>query len=184
MFAKTMSLLEPTQPAMRDVWLKRLPAIVFLVIAVCFYLRTTAYIAPNHVQFSTLPLQNLDGSPLSQQATQGKAVILNFWAPWCGPCRAEIPWLQRLQAEHSDLAVIGVEDDPDQYRNAGILAAQSGISYPLVQASDPVRAAFGHVVMLPTTLYISRSGKVLHAVSGVIPEALMTRYAKEAIAAN
>lgn len=179
-----MSLLNPTRPSTREVWLKRLPAIAFVVIAAGFYLRTTAYIAPSQVQFSSLPLLNLDGSPLAPQATQGKAVILNFWAPWCGPCRAEIPWLQRLQAEHSDLAVIGVEDDPDQYRNAGILAAQTGISYPLVQASEPVRATFGHVVMLPTTLYISRSGKVLQAVSGVIPEALMARYANEAIAAN
>jgi thiol-disulfide isomerase/thioredoxin len=179
-----MSLPEPTPPSARDRRLKRLPAIVFLVVAAGYYLRTTVYLAPNHVQFSTLPLQNLDGSPLSPQTTVGKAVILNFWAPWCAPCRAEIPWLQRLQAEHPDLAVIGVESDPDEYRNAGILAAQTGISYPLVQTSQPVRATLGHVVMLPTTLYISRSGRVLHTVSGVIPEALMDRYAKDAIAAQ
>ena len=179
-----MSLLNPIQASSRERWLKRLPAIGFLVVAAYFYLRTTAYIAPSHVQFSSLPLQNLDGSPLPPQTTQGKAVVLNFWAPWCEPCRAEIPWLQRLQAAHSDLAVIGVEDDPDEYRNAGILAAQTGISYPLVQASKPVRDTFGHVVLLPTTLYISRSGKVLHTVSGVIPEAMMIHYANDAIAAD
>jgi thiol-disulfide isomerase/thioredoxin len=179
-----MSLLELSQPTARERWLKRLPAILFLVVAAWYYSRTVAYTAPSHVQFSTLPLQNLDDSPLPPQTTAGKAVVLNFWAPWCGPCRAEIPWLQRLQAQHSDLAVIGVEDDPDEYRNAGILAAQTGISYSLVQASQSVHATFGHVVMLPTTLYITRSGKVLHAVSGVIPEALMDRYANDAIAAN
>jgi hypothetical protein len=88
------------------------------------------------------------------------------------------------QLEHPELVVIGVEDDPDEYRNAGILAAQTGISYPLVRASGSVRSTFGHVVLLPTTLYISRSGRVLHTVSGVIPEALMMRYAKDAIAAD
>ena len=119
-----MSLLEPTQPSPRERWLKRLPAILFLVIAAWYYSRTVAYMPPSHVQFSSLPMQKLDGSPLPPQTTVGKAVILNFWAPWCAPCRAEIPWLQRLQAEHPDLAVIGVENDPDEYRNAGILAAQ------------------------------------------------------------
>jgi thiol-disulfide isomerase/thioredoxin len=133
---------------------------------------------------SNLALENLDGSPFTSQAMQGKAVLVNFWAPWCGPCRSEIPRLQRLQVEQPDLVIVGVEDDPDEYRNAGILAAQMGISYPLVRASGPVRSTFGHVVMLPTTLYISRSGKVVHTVSGVIPEFLVARYAKDAIAAN
>jgi thiol-disulfide isomerase/thioredoxin len=129
-------------------------------------------------------LENLDGSPLPRQATEGKAVLVNFWAPWCGPCRAEMPWLERLQTEHPEIAVIGVEDDPDEYRNAGILAAQTGIHYPLVRATRPVLSTFGHVVLLPTTLYISRSGKVLHTVNGVVPEALMIRYAQDAIAAE
>ena len=117
-------------------------------------------------------------------AIGGEPLVVDFWAPWCGPCRSEIPALARLQAEHPELVVVGVEDDPDEYRNAGILAAQMRILYPLVRNSAPVRSVFGHVVLLPTTLYISRSGKVVHTVSGVIPEMLMTRYAKDAIAAE
>lgn len=131
-----------------------------------------------------LALERLDGSPLSPDITQGKAVLVNFWAPWCGPCRAEMPWLERLQTGHPDIAVIGVEDDAGEYRSAGILAAQTGIDYPLVRATKPVLAVFGHVVELPTTLYISRSGRVLHTVNGMVPEAMMMRYAQEAIAAN
>jgi cytochrome c biogenesis protein CcmG/thiol:disulfide interchange protein DsbE len=162
----------------------RLLPVLFIGFAAWFYSRTLAYTAPSHVQIGSLALENLDGSPFPPGTTQGKAVIVNFWAPWCGPCRAEIPWLQRLQSDHPDLAVIGIEDDPDEFRNAGILAAQDRISYPLVRTSKPVRDTFGHVVLLPTTLYISRSGHVLHTVSGVIPEALMNRYAQEAIAAQ
>jgi thiol-disulfide isomerase/thioredoxin len=133
---------------------------------------------------NSLALENLDGSKYASQAMQGKAVLVNFWAPCCGPCRSEIPALKRLQAEQPDLVVLGVEDDPDEYRSAGILATQMGISYPLVRASGPVLSTFGHVVMLPTTLYISRSGKVVHSVSGVIPEFMVKRYANDAIAAN
>jgi thiol-disulfide isomerase/thioredoxin len=133
---------------------------------------------------SSLALENLDGSAFPAKSTEGKPVLVNFWAPWCGPCRAEIPWLQRLQSQHPEIAVIGVEDDPDEYRNAGILAAQTGISYALVRASASIRSTFGHVVLLPTTLYISRSGRVVRTVNGVVPEALMIRYAQDAIAAE
>jgi thiol-disulfide isomerase/thioredoxin len=175
---------DSTATTVRSPWLNRLAAAGFVVVAAWFYLRTVSYSGPSHVQMSSLALENLDGSPFPPQMTEGKAVLVNFWAPWCGPCRAEIPWLERLQVEHPELVVVGVEDDPDEFRNAGILAAQTGISYPLVRTSGAVRSVFGHVVLLPTTLYVSRSGKVVHTVSGVIPEALMTRFAKDAIAAK
>jgi thiol-disulfide isomerase/thioredoxin len=133
---------------------------------------------------SEIALENLDGSALPQQMTAGKAVLVNFWAPWCGPCRSEMPWLERLQQDHPEIVVIGVEDDPDEYRNAGIVAVQDGIHYPLVRATGPVLSTFGHVVLLPTTLYISRSGKVVRTVDGVVPEAMIIRYAQDAIAAE
>jgi cytochrome c biogenesis protein CcmG/thiol:disulfide interchange protein DsbE len=172
----------PASPSSK--WLKRLPAIAFFVLAAGFYFRTVSYSAPSRVEIASLALENLDGSTFAPQTTEGKAVLVNFWAPWCGPCRSEMPTLQRLQSQHPDLVVIGIEDDPDEYRNAGLLASSTGISFPLVRTSNSVHSTFGHVVMLPTTLYISRSGKVLHAVSGVIPEFLMTRYTNEALAAN
>ena len=168
----------------REIWSKRLSAIAFLGLASFFFFRTTSYSAPRYIQVNNLGLRNLDGSPLPVQATQGKAIVLNFWAPWCPPCRLEMPWLQRLQMEHPDLAVIGIEDDPEEYQNARAFAARTGISYSLVQTSNSVRSTLGHVVSLPTTLYISRSGKVLHTVSGLVPERLMMRYAKDAMAAE
>jgi cytochrome c biogenesis protein CcmG/thiol:disulfide interchange protein DsbE len=174
----------PPTDSQRDRWVKRTAAGVFLLVALYFYRRTTAYSAPSHVQLSSLALTSLDGTQFPVERLQGKALLVNFWAPWCGPCRAEMPWLERLQVEHPEIAVIGIEDDPDEYRNAEIVATQTGISYPLMRTSGPIRSAFGHVVLLPTTLYISRSGKVLHAVSGVIPETLIRRYANEAIAAE
>ncbi|HEY4382550.1 MAG TPA: TlpA disulfide reductase family protein [Acidobacteriaceae bacterium] len=172
----------PNSP--RTAWPNRLAAVAFIGLAAWVYLRTVHYSAPSHVAMSSLALERLDGSPLPATTIEGKAVLVNFWAPWCGPCRSEIPGLQRLQVEHPEMVVLGVEDDPDEYRNAGLLAAQTGISYPLVRASGPVRSAFGHVVLLPTTLFVSRSGKVVHAASGVVPEFLMRRYAQDAIAAE
>jgi thiol-disulfide isomerase/thioredoxin len=177
-------MIAPATASLRDRWGRRVAAGLFLLVGCYFYLRTTHYSPPSHVTMSEVPLENLDGSTLSPQTTQGKPVLVNFWAPWCGPCRAEMPWLERLQMEHPEIAVIGVEDDPDEYRNAGALAAQDGIHYPLVRATRPVLSTFGHVVLLPTTLYISRSGRVLHTVNGVVPEAMMIQFAQDAIAAE
>ncbi len=173
-----------TPDSTRDIWLKRLAAVIFMATACWFYLRTTSYSPPSHVDLSSLTLHNLDGSLLPPQTTQGKPIVLNFWAPWCDPCRTEMPWLQRLQTDHPDLAVIGIEDDPDEYATSIALAARTNVTYPLIRASQPVRSTFGHVVMLPTTLYISRSGKVLHSISGIIPETLMRHYANDTIAAK
>ncbi len=177
-------LTSPCPVSTRDKWLGRIPAIAFLLIAAWFYRRTTAYVAPSHVEFSSLALTSLDGSQFPVEKLRDRAVLINFWAPWCGPCRSEIPWLERLQAQNPDLVVIGIEDDPDVVPDAINLAASEKISYPLVRTSHSLRATFGHVVSLPTTLYISRSGKVLHTVSGLIPEPLMNHYAKDAIAAE
>jgi thiol-disulfide isomerase/thioredoxin len=171
---------QSTSVSTRSTWTGRLPVVLFLIVASWFYFRTVSYTAPSHVQWSSVPLEDLDGSPLPPQTIQGKPVLLNFWAPWCGPCRAELPWLERLQKQHPELVVIGLEDDPDDFQNATAVAARAGISYPLVRTSKSLRSTFGHVVELPTTLYISRSGRVLHTISGVIPESLMMRYAMEA----
>jgi thiol-disulfide isomerase/thioredoxin len=177
-------LTSPPPVSSRDKWLGRLPAIAFLLVACWCYRRTTAYVAPSHIELSSMALTSLNGSQFPVESLRDKAVLINFWAPWCGPCRHEIPWLERLQAEHPDLVVIGIEDDPDVFSDATTLAATERISYPLVRTSQLVRSTFGHVVELPTTLYVSRSGKVLRTVSGLIPETLMNHYAQDAIAAE
>ena len=175
---------DQTQIANRDALLKQLAMVAFLALAVGYYFRTMSYTAPRHVVVSELPLVSLDGIPMSPAVTEGRAVLLNFWAPWCGPCRSEMPALDRLQADNPGLIVIGVEDDPRVFDEAITYVSQSGLSYRMVRMTQPVQSTFGHVVSLPTSLFISRSGKVLHTVSGTIPEKLMQHYAKDALAAD
>src|SRR5260370_25185936 len=65
-------------------------------------------------------LNDLEGKPLSLGEARGKIVLLNFWATWCGPCRAEIPDLVELQQRYADkleiLALATAEDDADEVR--------------------------------------------------------------------
>lgn len=161
-------------------WRRHLPALIFLGLAVLLVLHSEVYFAPRHVDWSRLPLQKLDGSPLPADSLRGKAVLLNFWAPWCGPCREEMPWLQNLQNARPELAIVGLETDEDQYAEGLALARQAGLSFLLLRPSAAIRKTFGRPATIPTTLYISPSGKVVHTVTGIVPESVMLRYAQDA----
>lgn len=165
-------------------WKRHLPAVFFLGAISYIYLRDQQYNAPKQVNISALHLRTLDGTPLNPAQFQGKAIILNFWAPWCSPCRVELPALEHLQQQHPDLTVIGVEYDPEEYTNAILMARQVPITYPLVRDTASMHDIFGNIATLPTTLYISPSGKVIHSAIGVLPEPLMQRYARDAINAH
>lgn len=165
-------------------WRKRLPAIFFLGAVSYMFLRGETFSSPAHVDLPVLDLHRLDGSTFNAHQLAGKPLVVNFWAPWCPPCRLELPWLQDLQKKHPEITVLGIEDDADEYGNAIDLAAHAGISYPMIRASVAIREVFGNVSGLPTTFYIAPSGRVVHTVNGVIPESLMQHYADDAAKAR
>lgn len=133
----------------------------------------------NAVQFT---LTALNGSPIPPSDYQGKAILLNFWAPWCPPCKMEIPWLQKLQNQNpGKLVVIGVVADRTQYARAAAYMQQRGITYPLVRYSSALQSAFGSISELPTSYYISPSLHVMHHVTGLVPQYTMRRYVADAI---
>ena len=161
---------------------KAFAASLFLGLAAYGFLRSYVYRAPGTVHAAALELRTLDGQSLVPEAVAGRVVILNFWAPWCPPCREEMPWLDELQRDHPEIAVIGVEDDLDALEQARVLAKGQGMSYRLVVSNEAVRRALGRVPLLPMTLYLSASGRVVHTVSGVVPESVMRGYLRDALA--
>lgn len=168
----------------RRFWGRRLLALFFLAAASYFFLRNQVYLPPSNAQIGALDLQDLDGLPIPPQTLQGKQVVLNFWVPWCTPCRLEMPRLQKLQHNHPEVAVIGVEDDAGQYAQARAAVARTGVTYVMARPNSALRSKFGHVIGLPTTLYISASGKVVHTATGLIPEAVMAKYLQDAASAQ
>lgn len=154
--------------------------LLLIALAIAIVARLHRFKAPPQIDVAGLSFQRLDGSPLPPQSLQGKAILLNFWAPWCPPCRAEMPWLNDLQKSDPNLVVLGVEDDPDEYANGMSLARSKAIAYPLVRSSEALHQRLGNISVLPTTLFLSRTGRVVHAYTGAIPEVLMRRFAHEA----
>lgn len=138
--------------------------------------------APTSANSVAFTLTGLDGNPIPPSDYQGKAILLNFWAPWCPPCKMEIPWLQKLQNQNrGKLVVIGVVADPNQYARAAAYMRQNGITYPLARYSPALQRAFGSISELPTSFYISPAQHVVHHVTGLVPQYTMRRYVADAI---
>jgi thiol-disulfide isomerase/thioredoxin len=106
-------------------------------------------------------LTALDGKPITLAALQGKVVLLNFWATWCGPCRAEIPDLVALQERYDGrLQIIGLNVD-DEEADIQQYVKETKINYPVAMTSNEVRRQFGGIPALPTSFVLDTEGRVV-----------------------
>jgi thiol-disulfide isomerase/thioredoxin len=123
-----------------------------------------------------LEARDISGNIVSSTNWSGKVVLLNFWATWCPPCRAEIPILIELQNQYKDrLVIIGVSADEDGPGKVLSFAKQIGINYPIVMATSQLAAAYGGVSALPTTFLIDTQGRVVQKHAGLYPPAIFVR---------
>lgn len=102
--------------------------------------------------------------------TDGKPLVVNLWASWCSPCRAEMPAFERVhQKLGDDVAFIGVTDDPD-HAAAREVAAKTGVTYPLaVDTGQHLLIDLG-VAGLPATVFIDAQGRIIGRHAGVLTE--------------
>jgi thiol-disulfide isomerase/thioredoxin len=120
-----------------------------------------------------LKVKDLDGRELTLQTYKGKVVLLNFWATWCGPCRAEIPGLIRIQEAYKDrLQIIGMDVDDNDAERLRAFVKDKGINYPVAMTSVPVRLAYGGIGSLPTLFVINQEGKMVQKHVGLFDPAL------------
>lgn len=111
----------------------------------------------------------LDGVTTSSEQWRGKVVLVNFWATWCSPCRAEIPDLVELQEKYREhLVVVGISEDEGPVEVVKRFAAQFKINYPIAMATDEIRKIFPGVVALPTTFVIDPKGEVVQKRVGLL----------------
>ena len=113
-------------------------------------------------------VDDLDGKPLSLAASRGKVVLLNFWATWCGPCRAEIPDLIEIQKRYGDsLQIIGLDVDDDDVAEVKKFVEKNGINYPVGMATNEIRIQYGGVAALPTSFVLDKEGRVVQKHEGL-----------------
>jgi thiol-disulfide isomerase/thioredoxin len=125
-------------------------------------------------------IKDLDGKDVSLTSFKGKVILLNFWATWCGPCKAEIPGFVELQNTYkNDLVVIGysVDDKPEQAR---AFANEYKMNYPILlgDGREDVQDSYGPIWGIPASFIISRDGKVCKKHLGIAPKAVFEKEIK------
>lgn len=139
---------------------------------------------PNPLQGKMAPnftLKDTSGRPVSLSQFKGKAVVVDFWATWCAPCKIEIPWLEKFNDEYSaqGLEILGISEDNLNMENKAELAKEKQaiadkakdlkINYPVLIDDADVSTPYGGVDGLPTTFFINREGKVVASTVGLAP---------------
>jgi thiol-disulfide isomerase/thioredoxin len=116
-----------------------------------------------------LTMATLDGKTITNKDLAGKVVIVNFWATWCAPCRAEIPDLVKLQEQYKEhLIIIGVLSEDEPGPHVSRFAADYKINYPIVPETKELSAAFPGIYALPTTFIVGPDLKVMQKHIGQI----------------
>jgi thiol-disulfide isomerase/thioredoxin len=117
-------------------------------------------------------MRDLDGHSISSASLRGKVALINFWATWCGPCRAEVPDLVALQAKYRDhLQVIGVSEDESGVEVVRSFAAAHQVNYPIVMLTAELEKIFPGVHALPTTFLLDREGRLVQKHVGMLTAA-------------
>ncbi|MCA1614041.1 MAG: TlpA family protein disulfide reductase [Acidobacteria bacterium] len=117
-----------------------------------------------------LELRDLKGRRHRLSDYRGKVVLLNFWATWCPPCRAEMPDLVRLQRRYRTrgLRIIGITYPPETARAVRRFAAKLRVNYPVALGTEEMKTLFTRSETLPLTVVIDRDGNVRELIEGIL----------------
>jgi peroxiredoxin len=136
-------------------------------------------VVPSKVNFPApeITLNNLKGERVSVSEYNQHVVLINNWATWCPPCKAEMPTLSKYFKEHSDqgfmLVGINAGDPADEVAN---FVDEYGLTFPILLDPNNKSLIFSHTDNLPSSYVIDRNGNVVLAWSGPISQAMLEKY--------
>jgi thiol-disulfide isomerase/thioredoxin len=142
--------------------------------------------------FQSVQMKSLEDSSVSVGDYHGKVVLVNFWATWCDPCRIEIPWLIEMQNKYGaqGFTVLGIAMDEEGKSVVAPFVAKERyevngqrqpMNYPIVVGNEKVAEKFGGLLGYPTSILISRDGKVLKRTTGLIDYEATTKMIEGAL---
>ena len=137
--------------------------IIYGIVALCLL---GLYIAGRRAKPKTTALDftvtDINGRKLSLSDYKGKVILLDFWATWCTPCRAEIPHFVEMQQKlgPQGFQVIGISMD-DEAKPVREFSRDYKINYPVALGDDKLAQSFGGVLGLPVNFIIDRDGRIV-----------------------
>ncbi len=148
--------------------------VVALVVALMLYVgfHMARRSAPRIAKSTVAPdfsLESLDGKSVRLSDLRGKAVLLNFWATWCGPCKIEMPWFVELQNQYGaqGLQIVGVAMDDASKEDIAKFAKSMGVNYPILIGKESIGDQYGGIPALPESFFIGRDGKMVDKIIGL-----------------
>jgi cytochrome c biogenesis protein CcmG/thiol:disulfide interchange protein DsbE len=148
-------------------WMKLGLLFVFALVAMQLLLRPPSSSKLGGGQAPPLSLPDLGGRTVDLQALKGRVVLVNFWATWCPPCRAEIPELAELWREQKEgcFELLGVAEESPR---ADLLAIARSMPYPVLTDPRGDAAAAWSVYGFPSSYLVDSQGKVVHVFEGAV----------------
>lgn len=124
-----------------------------------------------------------DAKSLRLGELRGSAVLLDFWATWCAPCRTEAPIVDQVSRRFRDqgLVVVGVNTDTADQGDPRAFALSHGLTYPIVHDVDGVAERLFAVDSLPTLVVLSRDGKITAVRTGITTDAELERLVRQVL---
>ena len=125
----------------------------------------------------------LSGKPVSLLDYRGKAVLVNFWATWCGNCRLEIPWLAELREQYAPqgFEVLGILTNNAPHEKIAAIVRKDGVKYPILMCNHRTAQAYGGLPELPESFFIDRHGRVIAEMTGADSEAAIEAHIRKAL---
>lgn len=125
-----------------------------------------------------------DGSAFQASDLAGRALLLNFWATWCGPCRHEIPLLLQAQAQHADALLVLAINVKEHRSQVEAFAQELDMRLPIVLDADGAVVDLFQVRGYPTSVFVDAAGRLVATWQGVLDADKLEALTKAALAAH
>lgn len=158
--------------------MKTVRLIARVALIACFFIGFAySQARPKAPNFS---LKSINGEAVELAKLKGRVVVVNFWATWCGPCRAEIPgFLEIYKAYKSKgLEIVGIALDESGWDVVQPFVQKYKISYPVVLGDSKVVRDYGGIQAIPTTFVVDRKGNVIGGQQGLLQKAQLEKVIK------
>jgi thiol-disulfide isomerase/thioredoxin len=151
--------------------LSKLIGKIIVLFVICLIIPTASFAQVKESEkLPEILLKDSSGKLVSLNKYRGKIILINFWATWCIPCRAEIPELVKWQKEYQNqgLQIIGITYPPSNRKSVLKVIQKNKINYPILIGTKKTKALFDTSETLPFTIVIDKEGRIKERIEGIV----------------